>query len=149
MSGYDAVESILDGSIGNHLAFTVGADVNAYDNLTRILEGTPIDLITVVFGNGSVLDPEKIIETLQGHSIGYASFVFTDEGGLDFEALERLIEVYGEFVTAVIVNGSVIPFDQIDSTLISGITDGPTIEFRVSLAEWEELNTNVDFPVEE
>lgn len=149
VSGYDAVESILDGSIGNHLAFTVGADVNAYDNLTRILEGTPIDLITVVFGNGSVLDPEKIIETLQGHSIGYASFVFTDEGGLDFEALERLIEVYGEFVTAVIVNGSVIPFDQIDSTLISGITDGPTIEFRVSLAEWEELNTNVDFPVEE
>lgn len=149
VSGYDAVESLLDGAIGNHLAFTVGADVSAYDNLQRILEGTPIDLITVVFGSGSVLDPEKIIETLQGHSIGYASFVFTDEGGLDFEAMERLIEVYGEFVTAVIVNGSVIPFDQIDSTLISGITDGPTIEFRVSLAEWEELNTSVDFPVEE
>lgn len=149
VSGYDAVESLLDGTIGNHLAFTVGADVNAYDNLQRILEGTPIDLITVVFGNGSVLDPEKIIETLQGHSIGYASFVFTDEGGLDFETLERLVEIYGDFIVSVVVDGEVVSMDEFENNLSSGIVSGPSLEFTVSIAAWEDLNTHVEFPVEE
>ena len=123
--------------------------MSAYTNLEALLEGTHSNYVTLVFSPGSVIDPESIVLSLAGHSVGYASFIFTEDGGISFEELERLIEMYGDYIVSVTVDGDVVPLSELEKAITPGITNGPKVEFLVSIVEWEEANRNVVFPTED
>ena len=145
VTGYDAVSALIEGKIGNTLAFTVGADVSAYANLEELLESTHTNYVTLVFGSGSVVVPEDIVMALAGHSVGHASFIFTQDGSISYDELERLIEMYGDFIVSVTVDGSVVALSELEEAIATGITNGPRVEFLVSIAEWEEANREITF----
>ena len=126
-------------------AFTVGADVSAYANLEELLESTHTNYVTLVFGSGSVVVPEDIVMALAGHSVGHASFIFTQDGSISYDELERLIEMYGDFIVSVTVDGSVVALSELEEAIATGITNGPRVEFLVSIAEWEEANREITF----
>ena len=53
--------------------------------------------------------------------------------------------MYGDFIVSVTVDGSVVALSELEEAIATGITNGPRVEFLVSIAEWEEANREITF----